>query len=117
MTLSKTLTENKQEEGLMCARYLILISMIAVFAVCSGCGETLHSQRQTMLDRNWGSSCESAKFNQILDPEAGEHLDPVTELEGRAAESVMEKYRKGFKTGAPKKVYNLNLGSIGAIGK
>ncbi len=56
----------------MLTRCFILIGLIAMLLISSGCGV-----KQTMLDRNWGKSCELAKSNQILNPGAGK--DPVTE--------------------------------------
>ncbi len=56
----------------MLTRCLTLIGLIATLLIASGCGV-----KETMLDRNWGKSFESAKSNQILNPEAGK--DPVTE--------------------------------------
>ena len=50
-----------------------------------------------MLDQNWGKSYETAKYNQILNPEASKNLDPVLGLDGQAAESNVEKYRDSFK--------------------
>ena len=75
----------------MCARYLIVIGLIAASSIFSGC-----AQRETMLDRNWGTSYESAKLNQILNPEAGKNLEPVVGLDGQAAETALESYRKQF---------------------
>lgn len=93
----------------MGARCLIAIGLIAALSVFSGCGATL-------LDKNWGKSFESAKSNQILNPEAGQNLDPVAGLEGQAAEGVLGTYRDGFKSKAPRKAYNLHLGSIDSVG-
>lgn len=95
----------------MGTRCLIVIGLIAALSVFSGCGGT------TKLDKNWGKSFESAKSNQILNPEAGQNLDPVVGLDGQAAESGLGTYRKGFEPKKGKKVYNLNLGSIDSIGK
>ena len=75
----------------MLTRCFILIGLIAAVFFFSGCGT-----RETMLDKNWGSSFESAKQNQILNPEAGKNLDPVIGLDGKAAKNNMEKYRQGF---------------------
>ena len=75
----------------MCARYLMVIGLIAASSIFSGC-----AQRETMLDRNWGKSYESAKFNQILNPEAGKNLEPVVGLDGKAAKTALESYRKQF---------------------
>ena len=69
--------------------------------------------RETSLDRNWGRSHETAKFNQIVNPEADKNLDPVVGLDAAAAESNMKKYRESFKTATPRPVYNINIGSLG----
>jgi hypothetical protein len=67
----------------------MVIGLIAALSTFSGCGPT-------MLERNWGRSFESAKSNQILNPDAGKNLEPVVELDGQAADSSMKEYRKGF---------------------
>ncbi len=81
----------------MLTRYVKIIGLIAALSVFSGCG--MFSQRETMLDRNWGTSLETAKQSQILNPEAGKNLDPVpvVGLDGQAAAAGIERYRKGFK--------------------
>jgi hypothetical protein len=94
----------------MGARCLIAIGLIVALSVFSGCGAT-------MLDKNWGKSFESAKSNQILNPEAGKNLEPVVGLDGQAAERGLETYRKSFQQKESEKAYNLNLGSIDSIGK
>ena len=81
------------KEDTMLTRCLTLIGLIAALLIFSGCGT-----RETMLSRNWGSSFESAKQSQILNPEAGKNLDPVVGLDGQAVGNNMEKYRQGFKT-------------------
>ena len=94
----------------MGARCLIIMVLIAAFSIFSGCAAT-------QLDENWGKSFESAKSNQILNPEAGQNLEPVVGLDGQAAEGSLGNYRKGFAPKKGKKVYNLNIGSIDSIGK
>ncbi len=94
----------------MGARCLIIIGLIAALLIFSGCEATL-------LDKNWGKSFESAKSDQILNPEAGQNLNPVVGLDGQAAERTLETYRKGFEQKESEKAYNLNLGSIDSIGK
>ena len=76
----------------MLTRCLTLIGLIATLLIFSGCGT-----RETMLNRNWGNSFESAKQSQILNPKAGKNLDPVVGLDSLAAGNNMEKYREGFK--------------------
>ena len=93
----------------MVTRCLIIIVMIAALSIFSGCGAT-------QLEKNWGKSFESAKSNQILNPEAGQNLDPVDGLDGQAAVNSLGKYRKGFAPKKGKQTYNINLGSIDSIG-
>jgi hypothetical protein len=76
----------------MLTTYIKIIGLIAALSVFSGCG-TFSSQRETMLDRNWGTSLEATKQGQIWNHEAGKNLDPVVGLDGQAAEASMEKYR------------------------
>ena len=80
----------------MLTRCVKIIGLIAALSVFSGCG-ILPAQRETMLDKNWGSSFESARDNQILNREAGKNLDPVVGLDGEASVITMERYREGFK--------------------
>ena len=79
----------------MLTTYIKIIGLIVVLSVFSGC-RTL-PQRETTLDRHWRTSFETAKQNQILNPEAGKNLDPVVGLDGQAAAAGMQSYRKGFK--------------------
>lgn len=65
------------------------------------------------LDKNWGRSYETAKFNQIVNPEADKNLDPVVGLDAVAAEKNMKKYRKSFEKETERPVYNISIGSIG----
>ena len=47
------------------------------------------------MDRNWGCSFESVKYNQTLNPEAEKNADLVEGLEGPVGERIMEGYIKG----------------------
>lgn len=80
---------------------LIASSIIA----CSGSSDL--TQRETLLDKNWGRSYETAKYNQILNPEAGKNLEPVVGLDGVAAENVVNKYDQGFKEKKEAQVTNI----------
>ena len=79
----------------MLTRYVKIIGLIVALSVFSGCG-MFSPQRETMLDRNWGTSLKEVKRSQILYPEAGKNPDPVVGLDGQAAAASMESYRKGF---------------------
>ena len=50
---------------------------------------------------NWGKSFESAKNNQILNPDAGKNLDPVVGIDGQAAAYNADKYKKSFEKEVP----------------
>ncbi|MBW2643652.1 MAG: hypothetical protein JRC89_09860 [Deltaproteobacteria bacterium] len=78
---------------------IILIVVLAMFSVVTlwGCAGNLpESKRVDYLEQNWGKSFESAKKNQILNPEAGKSLEPVIGLDGQVAEHGVNKYKKSF---------------------
>lgn len=78
----------------MPTRALIVCGLIAALSIFSGCRGTFAPQSETMLEKNWGRSFETAKYNQIVNPEAGKNLDPVLGVDGQVAERIIEKYRK-----------------------
>ena len=100
----------------MKARCFTLTVAIISLAISLGCAGK-PAQKETMLDKHWGSSFESARYNQLLNPDAGKNLDPVLGLDGTAADQTMDRYREGFQGQAPKKVYNVIPGTIGGNGQ
>ncbi len=84
---------------------LVLIVGLIFFISCSK-----EFQKETKLDRNWGKSFESAKQNQILNPEAGKDSKPVVGMDGQEAEKIIEKHKQSFEKDQKKEVYNINLG-------
>ena len=77
---------------------MILIVALAMFSVSLwGCaGNVPEAQRVDYLNANFAKSFESAKNNQILNPDAGKNLEPVVGLNGEAAEHGVDKYNKSF---------------------
>ncbi len=71
------------------AALTILITLLAIFLI-SACAQP------TRLDKNYGKSFKQARLNQILDPEGEKNLEPVTGLDGKAAQASIEKYRRAF---------------------
>ena len=69
-------------------------AMLALFAGCSSSGPVYE---ETLIDKNWGRSVETAKYNQILNPDAGKNLAPVEGLDGTAADNSVQKYENSFK--------------------
>ncbi len=82
---------------------IILIVVVAMLsAMLLGCAGNLpEAKRVDILDMNWGKSFESAKNNQILNPDAGKNLDPVVGLDGTAAEYAVGKYKESYKKVVP----------------
>ena len=78
---------------------IILIVILGMFSITLwGCAGNLpESKRAQNLEMNWGKSFESAKKNQILNPDAGKNLEPVVGLNGEAAEHGVNKYKESFK--------------------
>ena len=80
---------------------IILIVVLAVFSVVSlwGCAGNLpEAKRMDYLEQNWGKSYESAKNNQILNPEAGKTVEPVIGLDGQVVEHNLNNRKKSFET-------------------
>jgi hypothetical protein len=78
---------------------IILIAVLAVFSVVtlwSCAGNLPEGKRMDYLEQNWGKSFESAKKNQMLNPEAGKTVEPVTGLEGELAEHNLDNRKKSF---------------------
>ena len=79
---------------------IILIVVLAVFSVVMlwGCaGNMPEGKRVDYLEQNWGKSFESAKKNQILNPEAGKTVEPVIGLDGQVVEHNLDNRKKSFK--------------------
>lgn len=68
------------------------------------------AQGHSRLERHWGESLESAKYNQLLDREAQKNRAPVFGLDGQASEKNIENYRESFAHETPQPIYDLNLG-------
>lgn len=88
----------------MVGRYLITLAMLGGVVFFSGCGQM---QKETLSDKNWGRSYETAKFNQILNPEASKNLKPAVDLDGQAAANDVEKYRDSFKEKGSRETVNI----------
>ena len=84
-------------------RYMTLIGLMAGLLIVSGCGKT-------MLEKNRGRSFESARDNQIVNPEAENNLSPVSGLDGQAADISMKNYREQGKKESLQNVYNVSVG-------
>ena len=69
---------------------IILLGMLA----CSSQNAFI-PMGDSMLERNWGRAYETAKYNQILNHDAGKNTEAVEGLAGEAAERNMQTYKSG----------------------
>lgn len=67
----------------------------------------------TTLDQNWGRSFETARYNQTLNPEAGQSATPVEGIDGASAEQIIETYRHSFTKEEKAAGYDIKLTGIG----
>ncbi len=67
-----------------------ILSITLSFSLISACSGP------TRLEKNFGKSVEQARLNQTLNPEAQKNLEPVTGLDGKAAQKSIERYQKSF---------------------
>ena len=86
----------------MLKKGLIIIGITAGLLVASAC-----SGPETLSQRNWARSYETAIYNQTLNPQADKNLKPLESLDGQAAENNMQRYRDSFKE--KKEVQPVNL--------
>ena len=70
------------------------------------------AQQATTLDRNWGRSFESARYNQILNPKAGKSLEPIEGIDGPTAERIMNDHVSGNDDSKQKSSSNIDVFTI-----
>jgi hypothetical protein len=73
--------------------------MIAGFVFMGiGCASSSPIPEDSLLERNWGRSYESALYLQTANPDAGKSLEPITGMNGAASENVLEGYENSFES-------------------
>ena len=91
-------------------RIMIIIGITIVFPVLFGCN-SYKTQRELVMDKNWGRSYETARFSQTENPDAGETLIEDQGIDGTVAGYNHAKYKKAFqKSESPSQVFNINVG-------
>jgi hypothetical protein len=83
---------------------LIALSVIFFISACTG---------PKRLEIDYGNSVNLSKSNQILDPNAQENLEPVTGMDGMAAQTSIDRYRKNFEQSPKNSQYSFNMGGPG----
>ena len=82
----------------MLKKRIALAMVCTLLVLIGGCSSTGNPfQEETLIDKNWGRSYETAKYNQIINPDAGENPAPVEGFSGNPADYSIEKYEKSFK--------------------
>ena len=91
-------------------KIMMIIGTAIVFSILFGCN-SYKTQRELVMDKNWGRSYETARFNQIENPDAGETIIEDQGIDGTAAGYNHDKYEKSFKKSeSPSQVFNINVG-------
>jgi hypothetical protein len=65
---------------------LVMMSLGLVVGACA----------PTTIGSNWGTAYQDMRAKQVLNPTAGEQLDPVEGQDGKVNAIAMEAYRKNF---------------------
>jgi hypothetical protein len=113
MKITEIFVASKNQEGYMWwNKPFIIINLIAALWIFSGC-----TTATPVMDRTWGDSYEAQKFNQIMNPESKENLEPVTGLNGRVAAGSLKTYEEQAIKGAEERekepVRTLSIGTGG----
>lgn len=91
---------------------LLSVTVISIGLItASGC-QALYSSKQAGLEQNWGRSVSTARCLQVLNPESGKNLEPVTVIEGPAANAAVDSYYRRFSKKPMAPTYNINLSGI-----
>ena len=72
-----------------------MMKLNGILAVMS-LGLVLGACAPTTISPNWGAAYRDARNKQVLNPTAGEQLDPVEGQDGKASATAMDVYRKTF---------------------
>ena len=92
-------------------KLMIATGLLAVSFLLGACAV---NPRYAALSDDMGRSYETARFNQIINPEAGLSAMPMEGIDGQAGDLTYKKYQAGFKVKTPPTpVFNLNLGPGG----
>lgn len=86
-------------------RFIWVVGAMALM-LCTGCAG--HSR----LALDYRHSYHLAKSNQILNPEAGKQLEPVTGLDGKAAINEYERYQASFAEPPALPEFSISIGGI-----
>ena len=67
----------------------VAVAVVSIGLLVGACSRATFSP-------NWGLAYQDMRAKQVLDPMAGEKLDPVEGQDGRVNATAMEQYRQKF---------------------
>lgn len=89
----------------------VVLLVPAVLLTVTACAQSpAHTPR---LDAKFGEAVRQARARQTIDPEASKNTDPVSGIDGVAAQNSIEEYQKSFQE--PPQTFNV-LGIGGGAG-
>jgi hypothetical protein len=72
-------------------KFIVTIALILASFVMLGC-----ANKPTYLDQHFGEAVNSAKAQQIINPDASLALYPVGGVDGKAAGAAIDRYHRSF---------------------
>ncbi len=87
------------------ARRIAAAAAAATCALLLGACSALSPVETRELDARFGDAVRQARAQQTLYPEAGRNTDPVTGIDGVAAQNTIEEYQKSFQE--PPRTFNV----------
>ena len=67
----------------------LAVAMVGIGLLVGACS-------RATISPNWGVAYQEMRQRQVLNPNAGENLDPVEGQDGKINATAMETYRQGF---------------------
>lgn len=102
-------------------RKLFLLGIVILLSGCAGTpwymGGNWDPWKPTDLELAFGKAYQAAIANQTLNPDASTNLSPVTGMDGKSAEKIMELYKKTFEKEQPAPTYIFNVGQGAGLGR
>jgi len=69
------------------------------------------------LDSRFGEAVNSAKADQIVNPDASQNTDPVAGVDGKAAKAAVDRYHESFKNPPATPVFTIGVGGSSSGGQ
>jgi hypothetical protein len=91
-------------------RTLLLVTGLIAMGMLAGCT----GYNSGLVAQEWGTSHKLAIANQTLNPEAEKNLKPVSGMDNKAADKVVNKYNKEFDKAPQVPIYT--MGVAGGLG-